>query len=380
MPNSVDLIPKRFANAPIKVPGSPFWNVFKRFGRDESIAMFINVLGTAIASFFFSTAWILSITGPIIEKIGFFPAHFKEAFDIYKTTPKEKRKGINYYFKKAIKNGSVSLLEDVLIHDPIYILLMFLGLTIYTGTPPWLLSAASFILAVFAVSGLEVTATEIRYKNYKRKLKKLGFGYEKYFESRFFISKEKKPKEVMENLMKQFELINLKKRNYHDLYLDNNLNQYSGRIPRLRLRKRTYSEKKELYPGNKEWLQTLQVIYTRAGEKGKRSLDQHRYFPICKEKLYYYLEGDMPQSLNEVKSSNAKKLFRSKEISKSIDFQRISANNSELLVSVDNIKENSLYYILELKVYEDVKLLMKAMRFVMREFPVVQTTHSKSDF
>ena len=380
MPESIDLIPKKLADAPIKVPGSPFWNVFKRFGRDESIAMFINVIGTAIISIFFSAAWILSLAGPVIEKIGFFPAHFKEALDIYKTTPKEKRKGINFYFKKAMKNGSVSLLEDILVHDPIYILLMFLGLSVYAGTPPWLLSAASFIIAVFAVSGLEVGATELRYKKYKRKLKKLGFDYERYYESRFFISKEKKPKEVVESLMKKFELTILKKRNYHDLYLDNNLKHFSGRSPRLRLRKRTHENKEEFYPGNQEWMQTLQVVYTRAGERSRGILDQHRYFPICKEKLYYFLEGNMPKSFNEIKSSNAKKTLKSKEILREINFQRISANNDHLLISVDNINENSSYYVLELKVYQDVKLLMKAMRFVMREFPVVQTTHSKSDF
>jgi len=214
MPESIDLLPKKLADAPIIVPGSPFWNVFKRFGRDESIAMIINVIGTAIVSFFFNAAWIISLAGPIVEKIGFFPAHFKEALDVYKTTPKEKRKGINHYFKRAMKGGSVSLLEDILVHDPIYILLMFLGLSLYTGTPAWLLSAASFIIAVFAVSGLEVGVTELRYKRYKNKLKKLGFEYEKYYESRFFISKEKDPKEVMQSLMKKFELTTLKKRNY----------------------------------------------------------------------------------------------------------------------------------------------------------------------
>jgi len=127
-------------------------------------------------------------------------------------------------------------------------------------------------------------------------------------------------------------------------------------------------------------MQTLQVVYTRAGEEAKKTLNQNRCFPICKEKLYYYMEGEMPKSFDEIKSSKAKKPIKSKEIIKKVNFQRISANSNVLLVSVDNIKENNPYYVLELKVYEDVKLLMKAMRFVMREFPVVQTTHSKLEF
>ncbi len=88
----------------------------------------------------------------------------------------------------------------------------------------------------------------------------------------------------------------------------------------------------------------------------------------------------MPKNFDEVKNKDAKNSIKSKSVLKKINFQRISANNKDLLVSVDNIKEDKSYYILEMKVYEDVKLLMKAMRFVMREFPVVQTTHSKSDF
>jgi len=64
-------------DAPIMLPGSPFWSVFRRFGRDELIAMIINVIGTAIVNFFIAIPLILSIAGPILEKIGFFPAHLR---------------------------------------------------------------------------------------------------------------------------------------------------------------------------------------------------------------------------------------------------------------------------------------------------------------
>ena len=64
----------------IKLPGSPFWNVFKRFGRDEIIALFVNVLGTSIAGIWIFNNLLLSIIGPVIEKIGFFPGHFHEVY------------------------------------------------------------------------------------------------------------------------------------------------------------------------------------------------------------------------------------------------------------------------------------------------------------
>jgi hypothetical protein len=68
----------------IILPQSPFWKVFKRFGRDELIFLIFNVTGTILIanivknnphfSFGFKT-FLIAIGGPIIEKIGFYPYH-----------------------------------------------------------------------------------------------------------------------------------------------------------------------------------------------------------------------------------------------------------------------------------------------------------------
>jgi len=52
MPRDIELISKELSEEHICVPGSPFWNVLKRFGLDELVAMVINVSATFIVSIF----------------------------------------------------------------------------------------------------------------------------------------------------------------------------------------------------------------------------------------------------------------------------------------------------------------------------------------
>ena len=386
-----ELLENKLAKMPIKIPGSPFWEVFKRFGRDEAISLVMNVLGTAGAEFAVNNNLlpiahplsrrardiILSTTGPIIEKAGFFPAHFKEALDIYKTTPREERDGLTTYLKRAVKGGSKSLVEDILIHDPLYVSLMYGGLQIYPESPAWMLSATSFLIAVVAVSGLEVLATELLYKNYKRNLKKAGFGVESYIESRFFISSEKNPDDVLEALDKEFKLGTIKKGNYYDRYFENHLPAYSGRIPKIRLRKR------EREDGN-GWLQTAQITYTRASEMARNEVEQYRYFPIIKDKLYFMLQQEMPETFDDIKDEKVRRIMKRAQSGDrfwDICFNRtVAYNPKNMLVSTDKVENKQRpFYVVELKTYDKIKMLKEAMRYVMLEFPVIQTTHGKLD-
>ncbi len=372
---SKKLLSKRIAEKPIKVPGNPFWNVFKRFGRDEAIAMVINVLGTAIIALFATNPLLLSVAGPVIEKIGFFPAHIKEALGVYKTTPKKSRKSRSYYLKRAFKGGLTSLVEDLLVHDPIYIGLMFVGLTFYSGIPVWLLSAVSFVIAVLIVSVLEVGVTEARYLLFKKRLKRAGFGITTYYESRFFISTHKNPNKILAQVAKEFNLSHLKPIEYHDKYFGNKLPVFSGRVPKIRLRLRKNQDGTGL---NK----TAQIIYTRAYEQSKRTLEQYRYFPIKKDKIYFRLKQRMPQTLERIKNVRCRRILKRRQEEESVlrvDFTRIAAHDDELLVSIDKLPAHSSEYILEIKVYKNIKRLIEAMRFVMREFPVVQTTKGKPE-
>ncbi len=319
-----------YIERPIRLPGSPFWNVFKRFGRDELIALIVNVMGTIFAGVFFSSKLILSIFGPIIEKIGFFPANLWDSWKIYKTSPNTK---FSKHFKNGIKASGASLAEDILVHDPVYIILMYLGLTFYK-MPLWFLSASSFVIAIFAVSGLEVAVTEIRYLLLKKELKKAGFGYEQYYETRFLISRKQDPKKILNRMIKHFNLREKKKLFYYDSYFENNFSGFSGRIPKLRLRKRTYQ---------KGWLKSVQIVFTRASESNKNSEEQFRFFTIKKEKFYSILEQKMPNEIGEIKNTKIRnKLKNCKERIKDVVFERNVANSEELLVSVDQLKKGRI--------------------------------------
>ncbi|MBR9705409.1 hypothetical protein GOV14_00065 [Candidatus Pacearchaeota archaeon] len=370
----LELVPKSVIDEPIRIPENPFWEVFKRFGRDELIAMFVNVIATVIIGIFTAIPILLALAGPVIEKIGFFPGNFWEAKKIYKTTPKKQRKRRFFYFRGAIKRGSKSLLEDILIHDPLYILFMFVGLLVYPGTPIWLLSTASFIIAVIIVTFLEVGINEVRYIKLKNKLKRAGFESERYYETRFFISSQENPKKLMEKITKTFNVVKGKQIGYHDKYLDNNFSTYSGRVPRVRLRLRNNDAIE------KGWLQTVQIVYTKAREKGSRAVDQYRYFPIRKTKFYYLLNQKMPKKISEIKNKKIKRVLRhSKSKICDVNFERQFAKNEHILFSIDKILKGKDYYVLEIKVRKNRTLLMEAMRYVMQEFPVAQTTSSKCD-
>lgn len=369
---------KHYAEKPIELPGSPFWNVFKRFGRDESVAMFVNVIGTAIVSLFSASVVLLSVAGPIVEKIGFFPAHIWEAWKIYKTS--SNKKPLRYYIWRAVKGGSVSLFEDILIHDPIYILLMMLGFFVYPETPAWLLASVSFIVAVFVVAFLEVGITELRYMFFKSKAKKYGFDLEKYYEARFFIDAKTDPSKVIEIIVKEFGLEHQQLLQYYDVYYNAKLPSYSGRQAKIRYRKRTNPnslvELKNLPAGH---FYTAQIVYTRAMESSSDTLEQYRFFPIAKEKLYYMYFPSTDETAKQLPDKRANNFLNSicGEELNTIKFVRYVAFNDELLVSTDRVRGNKNYYLLEVKTRKNIKALLRAMRFIMLELPVVQTTYGK---
>ena len=368
------------AEQPIVIPENPFWEVFKRFGRDEAIAMVINVIGAAITQYVLLFVALsptvrkltLSLVGPVIEKVGFFPAHFKEAWDVYSTTPKNKREPLQHYIKHALKGSSTSLLEDILVHDPVYIILMYFGQVYSPATPAFLIAACSFIAAVFVVAALEVAAKELAYLKRKHALQKAGFGHESYYEARFFIRTDQKPDEILQQLAKEFSLPLRHTGVYHDRYDACSLPAYSGRTPKLRLRRRIIAEEKRE-------VKTAQIVYTRSAELEKET-SQFRYFPQQKDKFYAVLEK-IPPSLETIQDKKVRAVLKAAVKGKKyhdITFTRTIVRDPEtLLVAVDNIRGKDPFYILELKVRKNISFLKQAMRYAMLHFPVVQTTQGK---
>jgi len=367
---------------PIKVPENPFWDVFKRFGRDEMIAMAANVIGTAIVeqvtgNIGLSTKIreiVLSTAGPVIEKIGFFPAHFKDALELCYSTPVKDRDRLSKYFTRAIKDGSISLSEDILVHDPLYIMFMFVGMRLYPSTPAWLLATVSFVVAMFIVAVGEVGVNELRYLLKQLQLKRLGFESEKYYETRFFIDAKQDPNILLMHMAQQFNLPIKEVGNYRDVYFSHKFPRYSGRDAKLRLRQRTIEDRT---------VQTVQIVYRRTAES-KSETCQFRFFPQEKHKYYFVLDQKMPKTLVEIDNDFVRPYLLNVQDSPSmkfVNFSRTIARNTPngLFVSVDNIRDVRPFYLVEIKVYKDIKLLKEAMRFIMTQFPVTQITYGKEE-
>ncbi len=323
---------------PIHLPSNPFWQAFKSFGTDEAISGALNIASTAAAEFIGLGIAGMSLAGPIIEKAGFFPAHIKEAMDVYKTTPEESRGPFSYYIKEAFKGGAKNLLLDIAIHDPLYVTMMYSGLKEFPDSPAWALAGGSFVLAAIVASAVDVGVSEIKYKIFQRKLKNVGFGIEPYLESRFFISNEMKPEEVLGKLKERFNLGEVERRKYNDVYFPRTgLEIYSGREGKLRLRKRQEG---------REWMQTAQIVYTRVGSMGRGKPQQFLYYPIKKEKMYFKLDQAMPKTIKEVEDSRVRKVLSDaivNEEQKVIEFERCSARGTRdgLLASVDTVYSGS---------------------------------------
>ena len=356
---------------PIRVPRNPFWEVARRFGRDESIAMVINVAVTAIVAFLTGNPLFLALAGPIAEKLGFFPAHFHDAYKVYKTTPERIRKPLAHYNKKAVRGGMKSLLEDILIHDPFYILFMYVGITMYPETPAWIMAAVSFIVAVVIVAVLEVAYTETCYLLFRRKMKRIGFSVEDYYEARFVVSAEIDPAAALNKIADVLKLSKLESREYNDTYIDAALPDYAGRHGTVRLRERTEGA---------GTMKTVQIVYTRASEQSKNKLDQYRYFLIKKQKLYHTL--DQPaEKIADIDDFEVRNYLASvtSENTFKVNFTRVSVRDDDLLVTVDAVKTDEPVFILEIKTYKNLRMLISAMRYVMEELPLVLTTAGKRD-
>lgn len=370
------LIEKRMSEEPIILPGSPFWESFKVFGRDELIALGVNVAGTVAVSKFINDPAFLSLTGPVVEKIGLYLAHFKEAADVYRTTPKEQRKGIQKYLATAVKKGSESLGKDIIGHDPTYALLMYLGLNNYPDTPVWMISTLSFLVAIGAVTVGEVGINEARYFAQTEKFKRLGFGLQNYFEARFYI-KEQDTEGLLPDMAKKFNLWKEESADYHDRYFAAKLNPYNGRRPVFRLRQRNDGD---------GFMQTAQIAHTTISRVQRKNPDQFNFFPARKDKMWIHLPGEMPWTLEEIADNRVRKAAAKIASAPSHDvyFSRSVVRDPEtILVSVDNVnaKDSGEFTVIEVKSHPDEKsrtMLVEAMRHIMLNYPVIQTTHSKN--
>jgi len=394
MKNEPHPLEERLSQEPIRLPKNPFLEALEVFGTDEAISLVVNVAGTAGIDKLIKGGGLESMVGPlsktakdlvistavpIIEKIGFFPAHFKRARDEYLAAPESEREHFSHYLKQAVRGGTSSLLKDIMVHDPLYFGLMFGGMQLYPETPAWMIAGTSFVMAVFAVAGLEVAVDESRYWNLKRSLRNSGFGNERYYEARFFISYDDDPKKTLNRLVDEFKLSPIRALEYKDRYFETSLPHYSNRTPKIRLRCRTNPD------GGRE-MRTAQIVYTRAAEMNTGKAEQCRYFPSLKEKLYFPLDNEakMPSCFDELSDTKARDIL-SRAVTGDdhydVNFTRMVANDpSTILISADHVADDKRpFYVLEVKAYNNTEALLGSMRRIMKTCDVHQITYGKLD-
>lgn len=345
-------VSQKLIEEPIILPRNPIWEVMRVFGRDEVLALIIGTAGTALVSLFAAQPLILALTAPVIEKVGFFIAYIKEP--------------------AGIKKGFMSMLKDLVAHDPLYALLMVIGLKLYT-MPAWLLSISCFVIALGLVAFGEVIITEVRYRLQFFRYRKLGFKSESYLESRFFI-RNGNTTAIINDFSETFNLPIRAQAEYHDLYFAHHLESFNGREPMLRLRQRTL-----------EAVQTLQIVYTKASEFARNHPNQFNYYPSRKDKVWVKLDQDMPWTMNDIADSRIRSFAQSisDKPTREIFFSReVVRNPDTILVSVDHIKNGTeLLTVIEIKSRLDSaskQVFIQAMRHVMLKYEVIQTTHGKS--
>jgi hypothetical protein len=258
------------------------------------------------------------------------------------------------------------------------------------NAPIWKISLVDYIISVPAAVGIDCYVDKLRHNRNIKNFEKSGFTSEKYYESRFFVLNEKDPSDVLESLVKEFNLEYKGIAEYTDRYFDVDKAGLSGRQVKMRLRKRTLRDSEaKLFAKNDEGQgehisNMLQVIYTRARKSKSKKEEQVNFYPVTKEKIYAIVNNDA-ECLDDITDKDiriaGKNMVYSDKISKPISFSRGVAGNHELAICIDAMSFMRPFYVVELKVYNDTKLLKEAMRYLMVECPIAakQTTYGKAD-
>jgi len=374
---------------PIELPKSPFFEVLESFGRDEVIDIAINAASTGVLEGLLdhqafgpmeqkTQDILLSGVGPIIGKVGFFPAHIYDAVKHYHALPEDQRKPFSTYLKQAFKEGGKNLIENITIQDPCYAGLMYAGLTLFPETPPLILSIAASVISVIGLSAGEVAVKETLYNIRQGKLRHAGFRKDSYHEARFKLGKEEhQPQEVIEKISREFRLDEHFVGSYRDKYFPTNLHKYNGREPQLRFRKIDVPD------GSSDRL--VSITYARARKLSEEKGEQFCYYLKKKDNFFYkFKQKIMPWTPQEIQNERVREVVQKAILgdeSAEINYRRTSARRPELLCTTDRVVEHSHkpFYVIELKSRNNVPLLKESMYFVMRNFHVIETISEKNE-
>lgn len=374
-------------DSPIEIPRHPYIQNVREFGELELVAAGLNFGSTGISELVFkffpelldpvTQKIFLGFIGTIAEK-GWFPVEaVLDTRHKLKTTPPKFRKSGREYLKDASKKWVSSQFYD-LFHDIGDIVSLLALQFAIPQVPAFMWKFVSFSLGVLLAAGVKTGTEEMKYRRIQKILQAAGFEPERYYESRFLIDSQHNPEDVVGQISEEFGLSIQSRGTYNDRYFWSNLPEYSGRRGKSRLRQRTNPE-----VGADSWMQTAQLIFTRAGQEATKNPDQFAFYPVKKTKFYRQIEGAMPGSLDEIEDPQVRAAMQrfSGAFLEFFQFDRLVGRDPKtLFASADIVHAQRPFNVVELKAYpgkENLRRLQEAMRFVMMSFVTLQTTRSK---
>ena len=383
----------------VEVTPNPVVKFGVQLGNDEIMAWIVSTVATGVVGLLIkcsagdmsdaSRVAILAIVGPIAEKPGLFFNHFLDAVREYRAADAQDREPLSSYVRRAFREGLPSLITDILLHDPVYALLLWGLLSLSASSSPWVASLLAFLcffVAVGVAAALKVAFVERWHRWQLRRLKRLGFVQKNYYEARFLVDPDGDealfPVPTLDRLQKVFNLPIRTRYTYEDVYVTKHtLASANGRKPYLRFRQRTAED-------GKPSKQAVQVMYTRSKEVKDGKLELYRCFMTRKEKSGYDFPLDKPMPWTDEGIADRKVARVVKRLSTAperleVQFMRHVAMDPEgIFISVDipppdDAPEGT--YWLEVKSKDDLDALHEASDYVAWKLPVRATTKTKCD-
>lgn len=342
----------------IDVPESQIIKETKDFGSAELLSGVVTIIATFFATGVVTNPFLMSLVGPVIEKVGFFIWEFIKAV---KERMRNRKKALKALFKDGLRGGTTNLIVDVLAHDPLYIIIMTLLLA-FTNIEPVYAAAVSFLAAIPLASAAKTGGEEFLH-GVLRFFSKMRFKWESYFETRFLVLEGVDANKVFDDFSKAFRLSHYNKSSYHDVYYRHSLPLFGSRLGLVRNRN------VEDLSGTEHSFRNVEFSYT-LGKKRTFPGSEFNLFYAHKEKGKAYIRG--PGKLPWIVRRFIKRRVRV------IDFTREIRYDKEIRIVLDTVKAGrKRFHIMEIKSYHESKEFFRAMQYLLRHGSVMTTTFSK---
>ncbi len=254
------------------------------------------------------SAWIISIIAPLLQKMSLSSARItawtiwveklwlfaRSAFEQYgKQTPEKKA-----YLRRIWESGKPSLMRDLAFHDPYFGALMIAWQKLFPDiNTAWLLAVTlwSFGVALWLAIETEVRGWQYLYSRFQKKLSEQWALQEKYFETKWYVTKPWLWDQIIQDMNKRFDLGTYQSWKLNDTYYNKKRNLLSLNWKKGKVRER---ERISLDYENHSEVST-QIIYSRSFrvEINKLFNNKDIISPIDKHKYTLPFENGQPHQL-----------------------------------------------------------------------------------